>query len=222
MATAAQILAQTKAVNALKLQRTRHITGSATKKAIQAKIDKEETKLAKMRKSGTGVKSKTTMTAKQKANAVKFKQAIDYAKKHPNLSKKQAFAHVYGKRVLNGPAAKKTKAKRPSSPLKRQGVKAKPAPVRVTKKVVTRKVSIGSTKKPAAVSRKPSQAAMDELHRQIKLKGQYEAAIERNKVLKKVAADARQKSVYDREILSYKGLISGVNAQISTLKRAIK
>lgn len=46
-------------------------------------------------------------TAKQKAATAKFKLAVAYKKKHPGLTQKQAFAHIYGKRVLNAPVKKK-------------------------------------------------------------------------------------------------------------------
>ena len=71
------------------------------------------------------------MTAAQKTAKAKFKQAIAYRQK-TGVSLKEAFAHIYGKKVG---AVKKKVAKK----VIRKVVKKKAAPKKVAKKKLTRK-----------------------------------------------------------------------------------
>lgn len=165
-------------------------------------------------------------TAKQKANEVKFRAAIAYHKKNPNLTKKQAFAHVYGKRVLNGTTKKKVVKKAPSSPLKRQGVKAKAAPVKITKKVVTRKVSIGKVKVPSvphgtSKNVTPSQIALRELNRELGYKTSLEKDLISYKAKLKMAAPSERSGI-NQNIRTTENMLSYTKSNISNLKRAIK
>jgi hypothetical protein len=78
------------------------------------------------------------MTAAQKAAKANFKKAIEYRKK-TGVSLKEAFAHVYGKKVGAAPkkkAAKKAAPKK-AAPKKaaRKVVKKKAAPKKVARKV---------------------------------------------------------------------------------------
>jgi len=86
------------------------------------------------------------MTAAQKTAKLKFKQAIAYRQK-TGVSLKEAFAHIYGKKVgavKKKAATKKKSAKKvvkKSVPKKvvRKVVKKKAAPKKVAKKKLTRK-----------------------------------------------------------------------------------
>ena len=73
------------------------------------------------------------MTAAQTAAKANFKKAIEYRKK-TGVSLKEAFAHVYGKKVG---AAPKKKAAKKAAPKKaaRKVVKKKAAPKKVARKV---------------------------------------------------------------------------------------
>ena len=78
------------------------------------------------------------MTAAQKTAKAKFKQAIAYRQK-TGVSLKEAFAHIYGKKVgaVNKKAAPKKKA---AKKVVRKVVKKKAAPKKkVAKKKLTRK-----------------------------------------------------------------------------------
>jgi hypothetical protein len=73
------------------------------------------------------------MTAAQKTAKANFKKAIEYRKK-TGVSLKEAFAHVYGKKV--GAAPKKKAAKKKAAPKKAaKKVVKKAAPKKVSKKV---------------------------------------------------------------------------------------
>jgi len=73
------------------------------------------------------------MTAAQKTAKAKFKQAIAYRKK-TGVSLKEAFAHVYGKKVGAAPKKKAAKKKAASKKVARKVVK-KAAPKKVARKV---------------------------------------------------------------------------------------
>lgn len=51
-------------------------------------------------------------TAAQRAAVAKFKMAVAYRKKHPGISQKEAFEHVYGKKKVSGTARKKKPVRR--------------------------------------------------------------------------------------------------------------
>lgn len=80
------------------------------------------------------------MTAAQKAAKANFKKAIEYRKK-TGVSLKEAFAHVYGKKVG---AAPKKKAAKKAAPKKaaRKVVKKKAAPKKVAKKVAKKQSTL--------------------------------------------------------------------------------
>jgi len=78
------------------------------------------------------------MTAAQKTAKANFKKAIEYRKK-TGVSLKEAFAHVYGKKV----GAVKKKA----APKKKAAVKKKAAPKKVAKKKVAVKKQTGTSVK---------------------------------------------------------------------------
>ena len=78
------------------------------------------------------------MTAAQKAAKANFKKAIEYRKK-TGVSLKEAFAHVYGKKV--GAAPKKKAAKKAAPKKAAKKVVKKAAPKKVAKKAAPKKVA---------------------------------------------------------------------------------
>jgi hypothetical protein len=76
------------------------------------------------------------MTAAQKAAKANFKKAIEYRKK-TGVSLKEAFAHVYGKKV--GAAPKKKVAKKAAPKKAAKKVAKKAAPKKVAKKSAPKK-----------------------------------------------------------------------------------
>lgn len=78
------------------------------------------------------------MTAAQKAAKANFKKAIEYRKK-TGVSLKEAFAHVYGKKV--GAAPKKKAAKKAAPKKAAKKVVKKAAPKKVAKKSAPKKVA---------------------------------------------------------------------------------
>jgi hypothetical protein len=79
------------------------------------------------------------MTAAQTAAKAKFKKAIEYRKK-TGVSLKEAFAHVYGKKVGAAPKKKAAKKAAPKKAAKKV-VKKKAAPKKVAKKSAPKKVA---------------------------------------------------------------------------------
>lgn len=79
------------------------------------------------------------MTAAQKAAKANFKKAIEYRKK-TGVSLKEAFAHVYGKKVGAAPKKKAAKKAAPKKAAKKV-VKKKAAPKKVAKKAAPKKVA---------------------------------------------------------------------------------
>ena len=80
------------------------------------------------------------MTAAQKTAKAKFKQAIAYRQK-TGVSLKEAFAHIYGKKVgavKKKAAPKKKAAKKVAKKIVRKVVKKKSAPKKVAKKKLTK------------------------------------------------------------------------------------
>jgi len=78
------------------------------------------------------------MTAAQKTAKANFKKAIEYRKK-TGVSLKEAFAHVYGKKV--GAASKKKAAKKAAPKKAAKKVVKKAAPKKVAKKAAPKKVA---------------------------------------------------------------------------------
>lgn len=78
------------------------------------------------------------MTAAQKAAKANFKKAIEYRKK-TGVSLKEAFAHVYGKKV--GAAPKKKAAKKSAPKKAAKKVVKKSAPKKVAKKAAPKKAA---------------------------------------------------------------------------------
>lgn len=78
------------------------------------------------------------MTAAQKAAKANFKKAIEYRKK-TGVSLKEAFAHVYGKKV--GAAPKKKAAKKAAPKKAAKKVVKKAAPKKVAKKTAPKKAA---------------------------------------------------------------------------------
>jgi hypothetical protein len=80
------------------------------------------------------------MTAAQTAEKAKFKKAIEYRKK-TGVSLKEAFAHVYGKKVGAAPkkkAAKKAAPKKAAKKVVKKAAPKKAAPKKVAKKKHTK------------------------------------------------------------------------------------
>jgi len=80
------------------------------------------------------------MTAAQKTAKAKFKQAIAYRQK-TGVSLKEAFAHIYGKKVgavKKKAAPKKKAAKKVAKKIVRKVVKKKSTPKKVAKKKLTK------------------------------------------------------------------------------------
>ena len=77
------------------------------------------------------------MTAAQKAAKANFKKAIEYRKK-TGVSLKEAFAHVYGKKVGAAPKKKAAKKAAPKKAAKKV-IKKKAAPKKVAKKAAKKK-----------------------------------------------------------------------------------
>ena len=86
------------------------------------------------------------MTAAQKTAKANFKKAIEYRKK-TGVSLKEAFAHVYGKKVGAAPKKKSTKKAAPKKAAKK--VVKKAAPKKVAKKAAPKKAARKVVKKAA-------------------------------------------------------------------------
>ena len=80
------------------------------------------------------------MTAAQKAAKANFKKAIEYRKK-TGVSLKEAFAHVYGKKVGAAPKKKAAKKAAPKKAAKKV-VKKKAAPKKVARKVAKKQSTL--------------------------------------------------------------------------------
>jgi len=87
------------------------------------------------------------MTAAQKTAKANFKKAIEYRKK-TGVSLKEAFAHVYGKKVGAAPKKKAAKKAAPKKAAKKV-VKKKAAPKKVAKKAAPKKAARKVVKKSA-------------------------------------------------------------------------
>jgi len=108
------------------------------------------------------------MTAAQKTAKANFKKAIEYRKK-TGVSLKEAFAHVYGKKVGAAPKKKATKKAAPKKSAKK--VVKKAAPKKVAKKAAPKKhTKYGKvkahTRRVAGVKKKVSeQSVLNKIHK---------------------------------------------------------
>ncbi len=170
------------------------------------------------------------MTAAQKAAKANFKKAIEYRKK-TGVSLKEAFAHVYGKKVGAAPKKKAAKKAAPKKAAKKvvKKVAKKAAPKKVARKVVKkaapkRSVSLHKDTKShnvniRVVSGMESVAIgnVKYLFEQIrKAEGQYQILKDRKKRDKKlVGFDAK---LFQR----YPGYIRSLKKQLTEAKKNIK
>jgi hypothetical protein len=177
------------------------------------------------------------MTAAQKAAKANFKKAIEYRKK-TGVSLKEAFAHVYGKKV--GAAPKKKAAKKAAPKKAAKKVVKKAAPKKAAKKkhtkygVVKKHVRrVAGMKKPESVHKDTKShnvnirviSGMESvaignvkyLFEQIrKAEGQYQILKDRKKRDKKlVGFDAK---LFQR----YPGYIKSLKKQLTEAKKNIK
>jgi hypothetical protein len=97
------------------------------------------------------------MTAAQKAAKANFKKAIEYRKK-TGVSLKEAFAHVYGKKV--GAAPKKRASKKAAPKKAAKKVVKKAAPKKAAKKIAVKKVYGTKKRKPIK-----EQAILNKIHK---------------------------------------------------------
>jgi hypothetical protein len=98
------------------------------------------------------------MTAAQKAAKANFKKAIEYRKK-TGVSLKEAFAHVYGKKV--GAAPKKKAAKKAAPKKAAKKVVKKAAPKKVAKKKHTKYGKVKAHTRRVAGVKKPESVHKD-------------------------------------------------------------
>lgn len=166
------------------------------------------------------------MTAAQKAAKANFKKAIEYRKK-TGVSLKEAFAHVYGKKV--GAAPKKKAAKKAAPKKAAKKVVKKAAPKKSARKVVKkaapkRSVSLHKDTKSHNVNIRVMSGMesvaignVKYLFEQIrKAEGQFQILKDRKKRNKKlVGFDAK---LFQR----YPGYIRSLKKQLSEAKKNIK
>jgi hypothetical protein len=170
------------------------------------------------------------MTAAQKTAKANFKKAIEYRKK-TGVSLKEAFAHVYGKKVGAAPKKKAAKKSAPKKAAKKVVKKAakKAAPKKVARKVVKkaapkRSVSLHKDTKSHNVNIRVMSGMesatignVKYLFEQIrKAEGQFQILKDRKKRDKKlVGFDAK---LFQR----YPGYIRSLKKQLSEAKKNIK
>lgn len=170
------------------------------------------------------------MTAAQKAAKANFKKAIEYRKK-TGVSLKEAFAHVYGKKVGAAPKKKAAKKAAPKKAAKKvvKKVAKKAAPKKVARKVVKkaapkRSVSLHKDTKSHNVNIRVMSGMesvaignVKYLFEQIrKAEGQFQILKDRKKRDKKlVGFDAK---LFQR----YPGYIRSLKKQLTEAKKNIK
>lgn len=162
------------------------------------------------------------MTAAQKTAKAKFKQAIAYRQK-TGVSLKEAFAHVYGKKVGAAPKKKATKKAAPKKVAKK--VVKKAAPKKAAKKAAPKKsVSLHKDTKSHNVNIRVMSGIetvsinnVKYLFEQIrKAEGQFQILKDRKKKDKKlVGFDAK---LFQR----YPGYIKSLKKQLTEAKKNIK
>jgi hypothetical protein len=121
------------------------------------------------------------MTAAQKTAKAKFKQAIAYRQK-TGVSLKEAFAHVYGKKV--GAAPKK-----------------KAAPKKVAKKAAPKKIGLSIAKKAAAKVKSLARKAQDAYYEGF-YEGKPAALAKKRAELKAKRVSATKKKVSEKQVLN--------------------
>jgi hypothetical protein len=170
------------------------------------------------------------MTAAQKAAKANFKKAIEYRKK-TGVSLKEAFAHVYGKKVGAAPKKKATKKAALKKAAKKvvKKVAKKAAPKKVARKVVKkaapkRSVSLHKDTKSHNVNIRVMSGMesvaignVKYLFEQIrKAEGQFQILKDRKKRDKKLVG-------FDAKLFQkYPGYIRSLKKQLSEAKKNIK
>jgi len=149
------------------------------------------------------------MTAAQKTAKANFKKAIEYRKK-TGVSLKEAFAHVYGKKVGAAPKKKATKKAAPKKAAKKV-VKKKAAPKKVAKKAAPKKVARKVVKKAA-----PKKSVS--LHKDTKSHNVNIRVISGLKDIKKDALEDYQKVLNRINIAKFKVLFNDEQAKLSNKK----
>jgi hypothetical protein len=129
------------------------------------------------------------MTAAQKAAKANFKKAIAYRQK-TGVSLKEAFAHVYGKKVG---AAPKKKAAKKAAPKK--------AAKKVVKKAAPKKIGLSIAKKAAAKVKSLARKAQDAYYEGF-YEGKPAALAKKRAELKAKRVSAAKKKVSEKSILN--------------------
>ena len=134
------------------------------------------------------------MTAAQKAAKANFKKAIEYRKK-TGVSLKEAFAHVYGKKVGAAPKKKAAKKAAPKKAAKKVVKKAAP------KKVAGKKIGLSIAKKAAAKVKSLARKAQDAYYEGF-YEGKPAALAKKRAKLKAKRVSAAKKKVSEQSILN--------------------
>jgi len=134
------------------------------------------------------------MTAAQKTAKAKFKQAIAYRQK-TGVSLKEAFAHVYGKKVGAAPKKKAAKKAAPKKAAKKVVKKAAP------KKEAGKKIGLSIAKKAAAKVKSLARKAQDAYYEGF-YEGKPEALAKKRAELKAKRVSAAKKKVSEKSILN--------------------
>ena len=134
------------------------------------------------------------MTAAQKAAKANFKKAIEYRKK-TGVSLKEAFAHVYGKKVGAAPKKKAAKKAAPKKAAKKVVKKAAP------KKKAGKKIGLSIAKKAAAKVKSLARKAQDAYYEGF-YEGKPEALAKKRAELKAKRVSAAKKKVSEQSILN--------------------
>ena len=134
------------------------------------------------------------MTAAQKAAKANFKKAIEYRKK-TGVSLKEAFAHVYGKKVGAAPKKKSAKKAAPKKAAKKVVKKAAP------KKVAGKKIGLSIAKKAAAKVKSLARKAQDAYYEGF-YEGKPAALAKKRAELKAKRVSAAKKKVSEQSILN--------------------
>ena len=129
------------------------------------------------------------MTAAQKAAKANFKKAIAYRQK-TGVSLKEAFAHVYGKKVG---AAPKKKAAKKAAPKK--------AAKKVVKKAAPKKIGLSIAKKAAAKVKSLARKAQDAYYEGF-YEGKPAALAKKRAELKAKRVSAAKKKVSEKQVLN--------------------
>ena len=134
------------------------------------------------------------MTAAQTAAKANFKKAIEYRKK-TGVSLKEAFAHVYGKKVGAAPKKKAAKKAAPKKAAKKVVKKAAP------KKKAGKKIGLSIAKKAAAKVKSLARKAQDAYYEGF-YEGKPEALAKKRAELKAKRVSAAKKKVSEQSILN--------------------